>query len=71
MSKAFHKWVADKGYATIPSDFQFMLWEAWLAGGLDALCKDLPNSSAFPTLSDPSSVPHENIAGFAARTLDP
>jgi hypothetical protein len=71
MSEAFHKWIVDKGYATLTSDAQLALWGAWLAGGLDALFKDLPDSPTFPTLSDPSSVPHENIAGFAAKSLDP
>jgi hypothetical protein len=67
MSEAFHKWIVDKGYATLTSDVQLALWDAWLAGGLDALLKGVPNT---PALSDPSSVPHEKIAGFVARILD-
>jgi hypothetical protein len=42
----FQQWIVDKGYATLTSDVQLMLWEAWLAGGLNALCKDLPNYSS-------------------------
>jgi hypothetical protein len=70
MSAEFHKWIVDKGYATLTSDVQLMLWNAWVAGGLDALCKDLTNYSSPKNLFNSGTCdPLLQKADHLARTI--